>query len=206
MLFVVVSPLFLSPMRRNRRWAWFFIPAMLAVSFLFPKLATSMAKFHFLGFACFLLGAQMAFSERWRNFILEARNGRWWLWTLIWALAAGLVAFLVDPPHEGVEISRWAATLKFSYVVLAVVCLQRLVACSRWRAPESWVKITFVIYGLHWIVIELLTKIGLDIIKKYPTLMFFVVFALTSAICLSAGLALRRFVPRIASCLTGGRS
>ena len=196
-VFVVVSPIFFHLMKKSR----FALPALVAglwiVALGCPRLGHSMAIFHCVGFSCFLLGAQMAFSERWRDFVLSKGKIGWWLWLLVW-LALAVVLALSGGACRNV--------VKVIVVVFSVLCLQRIVANSSWRAPDFVVKSAFVVYALHWMVIRLLSYGLEDFVAAAPVASFIVIFVLTVVICLAAAIGLRKTLPRFAALLTGGRS
>ena len=198
--FVIASPPFFWLMKRFRWSAPVLIGAFIALKISpWGNLPCFGFVFHLVGFACFLLGAKVAFSPKFRDFVLNRRNNA--ILGGVWALSAmGMMAIVScgNPFH----LFRF---LHPFYILLSVFCLHRIVAALQWRASDVLVKSSFVIYVSHLLFLKIVSPCMNKIFGGIPTLNYFCMVVL--AICFGVGLTvfLRKISPRFLSLLTGGR-
>lgn len=193
-VFVLVAPLFFAPMRRCRWLA----PALavacaIAYGFLVQTGSPHCSFFHMgfslVGFAAFLMGAMFALHP-----VEAAWCGRPWVAPLAlaaWALSAQVTLVASE---RSLAIAPY---VQVANVAVAVAALQVATMSFKIEVPAALTKLTFF-YVTHTFVLG-------NVCRHFAGLGYFAVVAAALAICISAGLASRKFFPKTFQILTGGR-
>lgn len=199
--FLFISPPFFWLLRRTR-WG---LPLLLAGALTFyyailwfklpfaPIFLSTGALFHLVGLMCFLTGATIAFHPG--NF---AWARRWWMAPLALALwfCAAIVKFPL-PIHE-----FWVPLC----IALEVFALQLFAAAIPLRVPRWLTGSLFFVYAAHMAVLQLFARVLPAVCELLlPMGTYTLILTLTLFLCVGTSLLLKRFFPRLAAPLHGGR-
>lgn len=195
--FIVVSPLFFW--LQNRYRVAFPIVVVAALVFkIFPVGSSPLFDhcFNIVGFVCFLLGAEMAFHSEVRNVFLRVGG---------MAGSVSLIAWIVGALCVNCLMGSLKLVLHPLYVLFAVYCLQRIVACTSFRIGEAFAKASFVIYASHLIILKLVSPLINNLIGGVPVLCFLILVAVSVLGGVVLTMALRKLSRPTLALLTGGR-
>lgn len=199
--FIFISPPFFWLLRRTR-WG---LPLLLAGALTFyyailwfklpfePIFLSAGALFHLVGLMCFLTGATITFRP---GAFAWAR--RWWMAPIALALwfGAALVKF---PLHIH---AFWVPHC----IALEVFALQLFAAAIPIRVPCWLTGTLFFIYAAHMAVLQLFARVLPAVCEVLsPMGTYALILTLTLFLCVGASLLLKRFFPRLAAPLHGGR-
>lgn len=198
--FILVAPLFFRLQTKYRLALPIIAMALLLLRISpFGNFPQSLYGFCFnlVGLICFLTGAQVAFSQTLLGVFFHAGK---WIWGVCWLIFWFLVAI-------GVDCSRGTFRLILHpfYVLFAVFCLHRVVACVPLRIGEVLIKSSFMIYAVHLMILKLVSPCLNDVFGQVPMLCYSMLFivSVTGGIVLT--MFLRKTSPVVLSLLTGGR-
>lgn len=196
--FIIISPPFFALQYKFK--AAF---PLLALSLLMVKISPIGSSpylcfcFSLVGFVCFLMGAEVAFSGLMQRVFW--RNGKNWegiIWLFLWMISAFLLNRTGGCTHT---------ILHPFYVLFAVFCLQRVIADIPWRVGEMFAKSSFVIYAVHLMLLKLTSPFLNKLLGQCPILCF----SLLTVVAVCGGIAitviLRMLSRRVLAVLTGGR-
>lgn len=198
--FIIISPLFFALQYKFK--ATF---PLIALSLLMVKISPFGSSpylgfcFNLVGFVCFLMGAEVAFSGLMQRSFL--RNGNKWgegggKWLFCWIIAA-FFANCFD--------GCWRTVLHPFYVLFAVFSLQRIVADIPWRASETLARSSFVIYAVHLMILKLASPLLNKMLGRCPILCFLMLTVVAVCSGIAITVALRSLSRRTLAFLTGGR-
>ena len=198
--FIIVSPLFFGLQNRYR----IAFPGMAVTLLLFkisPLGSSPMFGFCFniVGFICFLLGGEMVFRNEVRSMFLCDDKRSWrkgGVPLILWISCALCVNYL-----EGTSRS----VVHPLYVLFAVYCLQRTIACIPFRIGETFVKASFLIYASHLIILTLVSPLINKFFGGVPVLCFSILVAVPVLGGVVLMIALRNISRTTLALLTGGR-
>ena len=199
--FIFISPPFFWFLRRTR-WS---LPVFLMGGLTFyyairwfklpfaPIFLSAGALFHLVGLMCFLTGAAIAVrpgSFAWAR--------RWWMAPIALALWFGAAIIKFPSPIHALWVPLCIA--------LEVFALQLFAAAIPIRVPCWLTGTLFFIYAAHIAVLKLFAKI-LPAMREVlsPMVTYALILTLTLFLCVGASLLLKRFFPRLAAPLHGGR-
>lgn len=199
--FLFISPPFFWLLRRTR-WG---LPLLLVGGLTFyyairwfklpfaPIFLSAGALFHLVGLMCFLTGAAIAFrpgSFAWAR--------QWWMAPIALALWFGVAIIKFPAPMH----TLWVPLC----IALEVFSLQLFAAAAPIRVPHWLTGSLFFVYAAHLAVLRLFAKI-LPAMREVlsPMATYALILALTLLLCTGASLLLKRFSPRLAEPLHGGR-
>lgn len=196
--FIAISPLFFALQCKFR--AAF---PLIALSLLMVKISPLGSSpflgfcFNLVGFACFLMGAEVAFSRLMqRVFLCNGNHFSGGIWLLCWVISS----LLLNCTDDSIR-----TVLHPFYVLFAVFCLQRVIVDIPWRVGEALAKSSFVIYAAHLMILKLTSPFLNKLLGQCPILCFsmLTVTAVFGGIAITV--ALRRLSRRTLALLTGGR-
>lgn len=196
--FIIVSPLFFALQYKFK--ATF---PLIALSLLMVKVSPFGSSpywgfcFNLVGFVCFLMGAEVAFSGLMQRSFM--RNGNKWggvKWLFCWIITA-FFANCTD--------GCWRTVLHPFYVLFAVFCLQRIVADIPWRVSEALARSSFVIYAAHLMILKLASPLLNKMLGRCPILCFLMLTVVAVCSGIAITVALRSLSRRTLALLTGGR-
>lgn len=195
--FIIVSPLFFWCQNRYR--AAFPIMAGVVLLFRVTPIGSSPIFgfcFNIVGFVSFLMGAEMAFHSEVRSVFLRIGEKTWGVLLVAWIVGALCINCLAGTLRS---------FLHPLYVLFAVYCLQRIVACIPFRIGEPFVKASFVIYASHLIILKLVSPALNNLLGGVPVLCFSVLVGVSIFGGVALTLVLRKFSRTTLALLTGGR-
>ena len=195
--FIIVSPLFFALQYKFK--AAF---PLIALSLLMVKISPFGSSpywgccFNLVGFVCFLMGAEVAFSGWMQRVFLRNDNKVGIIWLFCWIIAA----FFTNCTGE-----CWRAVLHPFYILFAVFCLQRIIADIPWRVSETLARSSFVIYAAHLMILKLASPLLNKMLGRCPILCFLMLMAVAVCSGIAITVSLRSLSRRTLALLTGGR-
>lgn len=197
--FIIISPLFFV-LQYKFKAAFPLIALSLMMVAISPFGSSPFCGFCFnlVGFVCFLMGAEVAFSGLMQRVFL--RSGNKWGWAVIWLFCWIISAFLINCIDKCLR-----TVLHPFYVLFAVFCLQRVIANIPWRVGEALAKSSFVIYAAHLMILKLTSPFLNKLLGHCPVVCFSMLTV--AAVCggIATTAALRSLSRRTLALLTGGR-
>ncbi len=198
MWFIFVSPIFFHVLHRyGYKVLFVFIGSCYALATLLNLPVFRLPGFHIVGFACFLTGATVAFHPL--KMLWFHSPFMPFAWLSCWVVSA--VLLIVLPP----EIKRFWRPVN---IAIEVLMLHLFVSSIQWRVPDWLVRSAFIIYALHILILNLLRRTLIpQLLNLFPAiLVYFLMLVFTVVVCVGISLLLKRYFPKLAVILSGGRS
>lgn len=205
--FIIVSPFFFR-LQYKSKWTLPIIACVIFAIKISPigRLPEFRLGFNLVGFCCFLLGAQMAFSKDLRDALLCSNTLRGlsfiatrfgaWLWLIDWVGAAIFIQLTGGLLHQ---------ILHPLYIVFSVICLHQIVANLPWRVVDLFTKSSFIIYASHFMILHLISPFCNNLFAGKPIscYMTMLIVSLSSGVLVTV--LLRSISPVLLSLLSSGR-